>query len=155
MVFVKKLFFVPFIFICFFFALPAAAQTVEEPELVYDLASDSPYEQLVTVDEEGNEVILTIEKLPSFRANLAAGTYRVSKTSAGNWTASYNVTVNSRNQFTGTSNLSLVAHRGSITSSSLTHTSTKATCTFKQKAGIITTNGSVVTTISNGKLVVK
>ncbi|MGJ0566439.1 DUF5626 family protein [Enterococcus innesii] len=128
---------------------------MEEPELVYDLASDSPYEQLITVDEEGNEVILTIEKLPSFRANLAAGTYRVSKTSAGNWTASYNVTVNSRNQFTGTSNLSLVAHRGSITSSSLTHTSTKATCTFKQKAGIITTNGSVVTTISNGKLVVK
>lgn len=151
----KKLFLIPFVFVCFLFSLPVSAQTVGEPELVYDLDSASAYEKLITVDEEGNEIILTIEKLPSFRANLAAGTYRVSKSSAGSWTASYNVTVNGSNQFTGTSNLSLVALKGSITSSSLTHTSSKASLTFKQKSGLITTSGSVITTISNGKLVVK
>ncbi|MHC5250583.1 DUF5626 family protein [Enterococcus sp. LJL90] len=152
----KKLFLILLVVFCFILCVPVYAQAESNQELVYDLEGANQIEQLTVVEEDGEEMILTIEKLPSVaRASLSSGTYKISKTSKGSWTVSYNVTVNSKNQFTGTSNLNLKALKGSIVSNSLTHTSTQAICSFKQKDGLITTNASVTTTISNGQLIVK
>lgn len=122
--------------------------------LEYSLDSVENKVEKIYTNEQNEEVYLTIESIPS-KSYISQGTYKVSKSVKGSWEVSFNVSINSSNHFTGTSNLNLKALKGSITSSSLTHTSTKATCSFKQKAGIITSSATVTATISNGKLVVK
>ncbi|MBM7710415.1 DUF5626 family protein [Enterococcus lemanii] len=146
-----------FIFMCtlMFTSMKVYAQEGYFDELNYDLnLSDNSYKSFTYTNNLGEEIILEVESIPS-RERVSSGTYKVSKTSKGSWTVSYNVTINSKSQFTAATNLNLQALKGSILSSSLTHSSTKASCDFKQKAGLITSNANVTTTISNGKLIVK
>lgn len=135
-------------------SVTAAADEKNTDELVYEMTAGVGSQEISYIDEAGDEVVLSVEYIQPF-ARIAQGTYKVSKTVKGSWTASYNVKINSKEQITAATSLSIKALKGSILSSSLTHTTTKATCSFKQKAGTITTNASVTATISNGKLVVK
>ncbi|WP_291292339.1 DUF5626 family protein [Enterococcus sp.] len=135
-------------------SLVASADESHPEELVYELTAGTERQEISYLDEAGEEVVLSVEYVQPL-ARIAKGTYKVSKTVKGSWTASYNVKIDSKEKITAATDLSIKALKGSITSSSLTHTSTKATCSFKQKAGTITTSASVTATISNGKLVVK
>lgn len=152
----KKLLIV-FLFMCFFIftSIEAYAQEGYVDELSYDLNLSHSSESFTYTNDLGEEITLKVEPISSPLQRVSSGTYKVSKTSKGSWTVSYNVTINSRSQFTAATNLNLQALKGSILSSSLTHSSTKASCDFKQKAGLIISNANVTTTISNGKLVVK
>lgn len=124
----------------------------------YDLSSDiNVVDRYTTVNGENIEVIIEKIQSDSFimrRALLSSGTYRVSKSSAGKWYVSYDVKINSNEQFTGASNLNLKAYIGSIISSSLTYTSYSAECNFKHNFMFMNSNVKVKASISNGKLIV-
>ncbi len=142
----------------FFFSKTVMAQEIisenQKEILEYLLDGTEGKKEFSYVDENNEEIIVQIEYIPSM-LQISAGTYKVSKTSKGNWSVSFNVTVNSSGKITGTSNLDLKALSGSILSSSLIHTSSKATCDFKRKVGILTSNVTVTATVSGDKIVVK
>ena len=119
----------------------------------YDL-SNTELVSYETNSDEGEEMIIEIEKIPS-KERVAKGTYKVSKTLKGKWTISYRVTINNKNKITGASGLIAKALSGSFTSTSLTNNSTSATCSFRQKIGTLNSSGKIVASISKGKLVVK
>ncbi len=154
----KKMMGIAMLLLCILFsAETVAAQEVSEstePVLTYALNSSETAQEISYVNEEDEEVMVSIEYVPSM-IQISSGTYKVSKSVKGSWTLSFNVTVNSSNKITGASNLNLKALKGSILSSSLTYTSAKATCSFSQKAGTITSNNTVTASISNNELVVK
>lgn len=131
------------------------AQEESNNELTFHLDRQDIAKEIFFYDSDGEEICLSVVALPALRARVSAGTYQVSKKAVGSWTCSYNVTINSIGKISTTSNLNLKALRGSILSSTLTHTATSATCKFKQKAGILTSSRSVTATISGNKLVVK
>ncbi|MBO1123838.1 hypothetical protein FQS88_18595 [Enterococcus casseliflavus] len=133
---------------------PATGLAHENEELVFDLDSTTIRSESSYIDDSGETIELMIENISS-GTRVGKGTYKVSKKSTGNWLVSYNVTVNSNKQFTDATNLNMTTYQGSITSSSLSSNSSRAICNFKHKIGTMTSNASVTTTISNGKLVVK
>lgn len=133
----------------------AYAQENTSDELIFLLDKDSVKEELTYINDENETIHLVIESLPTTRAVLSKGTYRVSKSAAGSWSCSYDVTINSSGNVSNASNLNLKALRGKIVSSALTHTSMTAKCDFRQKAGALTSSRSVVATVSGDKLVVK
>lgn len=122
-------------------------------EIEYDLSKTGlvSYE---TIDENGEEVIIEIEKIPSLK-RVAQGTYKINKTLKGKWTISFKVKINTKDQITGTSELSTSALSGSFTATSLTNDKTSATCSFTQKIGTVSSKGKVVAKISKGKLTVE
>lgn len=132
--------------------------TNQNEQLVCNLDGIIEKKEIIFVNSENEEVHLSIEPLfsPSLsKAGITQGKYRVSKNATGSWSCSYIVTINANSKISAATNLDLKALKGSILSSSLTHTTTKATCNFKQKAGIITSSRSVVATISGNSLIVK
>jgi hypothetical protein len=122
--------------------------------LEYSLDSYEKKQVLTYINENNNEVTITIEPIVSM-LQISEGEYKVSKKVAGMWSVSYIVRIDSKENFISANNLSVKALTGSIQSSSLTYTSKKATCSFTQKIGLVTSNASVTATISNGKLTVK
>ena len=114
------------------------------------------------IDEQtGEEISLAVEPIKEqtsgkrVRRSLGAGTYKVSKSSKGYWSVSYNIKINGSKQIVGTSNLSIIAKVGSIISSSLKHSSSKDECLFTQKIGLISSKAKVIADISSGRLVVR
>ncbi|WP_430610433.1 DUF5626 family protein [Enterococcus sp. DIV0876] len=136
------------------FMFPITSFAEENMFLTVDLESSIGIQQLSYMNDSGEEIELMIEEVSPV-SRIGKGTYKVTKKNKGNWLVSYNVSVNANKQFTAATNMNITAYQGSITSSSLTNTTKKATCSFKHKIGIITSNAHVTTTISNGKLVVK
>lgn len=122
-------------------------------KLIYNI-TEFGEEKEITFTNSNNEVVtISVECYPE-NSKISSGTYKVSKSVKGSWAVSYDVKINSKEQITGATNLNIQAFKGSITSSSLTHTSSKATCNFTQKAGTVSTKASVVATIVNGNLIV-
>lgn len=129
--------------------------TVEASEIgtvEYDLYENSnlSYEG---IDEQGNTVLIEIERIPSLN-RLAKGTYKISKTLKNRWSITYNIGVNTRDQVTSATGLNAKAISGSFISTSLTSSTSSATCSFKQKIGTVTSTGNVTASISKGKLIV-
>lgn len=135
-----------------FFSIPVNAQ-VQIDGLEYSLLENKPKEEIYYIDSSGELIHLTIS-LVSEPTRVNAGTYRITKSSPGNWTASYDIRVNGSRQITASNNKRFTTPRGSIVSSSLTHSSTRAVCSFRYRSGLITSNQSVTATISNGRIVV-
>lgn len=112
-------------------------------------------------NQTGEEISLAVEPIKEHtsgkrvRRSLGARTYKVSKSSKGAWSVTFNIKVSNKSQIISANNLSVIAHRGSIISSSLVHDSKKATCVFKQKAGLVQSTAKVIADISSGKLVVR
>lgn len=104
------------------------------------------------VTEEGEDIIITIEKDPSFSRALGNGTYTVSTERRGSWKASYQVIVKG-NKITSTKNATATAISGSFTSKSvkIDH-STQATYYLKRKIGISSSNINVRAKIKGSKL---
>jgi len=105
------------------------------------------------IDEYGNTVVIEIERIPSL-SRLSKGTYKVSKTLINKWSITYNIDVNTKDQITNAKGLNTKAISGSFISTSLTNSTSSATCSFKQRIGTITSNGNVTSRISKGKLIV-
>lgn len=135
---------------CFVFAHYSEASEISE--ITYPL-EETEKVFFESIDEAGNLVIIEIEKIPTL-TRVAKGTYKISKTLKGKWVISYNVSINTKNQITGASNLNAKALTGSFSATSLTSNSTSATCSFSQKIGTAKSNGKVVASISNKNLVV-
>lgn len=125
----------------------------DTPVIVYSLVDGAHEESIAYVDESGNLIQVSVEQLSS-PTRVNAGTYRISKSSPGNWSVSYDIRVNSNRQITSTANLSFTTPRGSITSRSLTHTASRAVCNFTYRYGLVNSNQSLTATISNGKIVI-
>jgi hypothetical protein len=85
---------------------------------------------------------------------ISAGTYRITKTSPGSWTVSYEIRVNENKEITAVANKRFTTLRGNLVSSSLTYTSEQVDFHFRYKSGVFTSNKSVTATISNGRIVV-
>lgn len=134
------------------FSTTSQAAEVEMSEVMYDLfETDSKTYDII--DKDGEEVTIEIEPLPSL-SRISKGTYKVTKTLKGKWTISFNVGINTKEQFTSATKLSAISLSGSFTSTSLNHTTSSATCSFKRKVNTTTASGSVKASISKGKLVV-
>lgn len=145
----KKLFGLVLFLFCFTSNIKGHASVLTEID--YFLEQSEPIISKY-IDEDGDEVTTTIERLPSF-SRIAKGTYKISKEKSGAWRVSFHVSINSSKQITGTSNMSVKALSGSITSTSLTSNKTSATCKFTRKVGTISSTANVTATIKNGKLV--
>lgn len=133
----------------------------EENQLAVDLNTTEQTALNYIDSQTGEEISLAVEPVKEqttgkrFRRALSAGTYKVSKSSKGYWSVSYNIKINGNKQIVGTSNLSIIAKVGSIISSSLKHSSSKAECLFTQKIGLVSSKAKVIADISSGKLVVR
>lgn len=144
-----------------FFVAHTNVNADEENQLVVDLNTTEQTALNYIDSQTGEEISLAVEPIKEqtsgkrVRRSLGAGTYKVSKSSKGYWSVSYNIKINSSKQIVGTSNLSVVAKVGSIISSSLKHSSSKAECLFTQKIGLVSSNAKVIADISSGKLVVR
>lgn len=134
------------------FSIPVNAQE-QVVGLEYSLLENNPKEETYYIDSSGELIHLTIS-LVSKPSRVNAGTYRITKSSPGNWTASYDIRINGSRQITAANNKRFTTPRGSIVSSSLTHSSTRAVCSFRYRSGLITSNQSVTATISNGRIVI-
>lgn len=121
--------------------------------LEYSLLENNPKEEAYYIDSSGELIHLSIS-LVSEPTRVTAGTYRITKSSPGNWTASYDIRTNGSRQITVANNKRFTTPRGSIVSSNLTHSSTRAVCSFRYRSGLITSNQSVTATISNGRIVI-
>lgn len=144
-----------------FFICHVNAHADEDNQLAVDMNITEKVTLNYIDDQTGEEISLAVEPIKEqtsgkrVRRSLGAGTYKVSKSSKGYWSVSYNIKINGSKQIVGTSNLSVVVHQGSLVSSSLTYTAKKATCSFARKVGFIKSNASVIADISSGKLVVR
>lgn len=134
------------------FSIPVNAQE-QVGGLEYSLLENNPKKETYYIDSSGELIHLSIS-LVSEPTRVNAGTYRITKSSPGNWTASYDIRVNGSRQITAANNKRFTTPRGSIVSSSLTHSSTRAVCSFRYRSGLITSNQSVTATISNGRIVI-
>ncbi|MFD1900860.1 DUF5626 family protein [Enterococcus termitis] len=104
------------------------------------------------ITEEGEELIITIEKEPSLSRALGNGTYTVSTERRGSWKASYQVIVKN-NSITTTKNASATAISGSFTSKSLRIDNSKqATYYLKRKVGTSTATINIRAKINGSKL---
>lgn len=144
-----------------FFIGHANAHADEDNQLSVDM-NIAEKVTLNYIDEQtGEEISLAVEPIKEqtsgkrVRRSLGAGTYKVSKSSKGYWSVSYNIKINGNKQIVGTSNLSIIAKVGSIISSSLKHSSSKAECLFTQKIGLVSSKAKVIADISSGRLVVR
>lgn len=144
-----------------FFVAHTNVNADEENQLVVDLNTTEQTALNYIDSQTGEEISLAVEPVKEqttgkrFRRALSAGTYKVSKSSKGAWSVTFNIKVSNKSQIISANNLSVIAHRGSIISSSLVHDSKKATCVFKQKAGLVQSTAKVIADISSGKLVVR
>ncbi len=111
-------------------------------------------EDFFSMDSNRGEFIdLPIEPT-SETVKINPGTYRITKSSPGSWTASYDILVDDDRQITAVTNKRFKALRGSIISNSLTYTSNQAVYHFRYRSGVVVSNKRVTATISNGRLVV-
>ena len=76
-------------------SVTAAADEKNTDELVYEMTAGVGSQEISYIDEAGDEVVLSVEYIQPF-ARITQGTYKVSKTVKGSWTASYNVKINSK-----------------------------------------------------------
>lgn len=106
------------------------------------------------MDSSGKRNPLSIKLLTEEPLRVDEGTYRITKSSPGNWTASYDIRVNGNSQIIAATNLSFTVLRGSVVFSTLAYSSNRAVCNFRYKFGLTTSNQSVTATISNGRIVV-
>lgn len=137
---------------CILFSSTINASEIEDNSAVYDL-TDTFTQMYEFIDDDEGEVIIIIEKIP-LSTRIGSGTYKVTKTLKGKWTIDFQVTINGKEQFTSATNLNAVSLSGSFTSTSLSHTTNSATCSFKRKVNTVSTNGNVKASISKGKLIV-
>lgn len=135
------------------FSIPVNAQE-QEGGLEYSLLENNPKKEETYYFDSSGELIHLSISLVSEPTRVNAGTYRITKSSPRNWTASYDIRVNGSRQITAANNKRFTTPRGSIVSSSLTHSSTRAVCSFRYRSGLITSNQSVTATISYGRIVV-
>ena len=144
-----------------FFIGHVNAHADEDNQLTVDMNITEKVTLNYIDDQTGEEISLAVEPIKEqtsgkrVRRSLGAGTYKVSKSSKGYWSVSYNIKINGNKQIVGTSNLSIIAKVGSIISSSLKHSSSKAECLFTQKIGLVSSKAKVIADISSGKLVVR
>lgn len=144
-----------------FFICHVNAHADEDNQLAVDMNITEKVTLNYIDDQTGEEISLAVEPIKEqtsgkrVRRSLGAGTYKVSKSSKGAWSVTFNIKVSNKSQIISANNLSVIAHRGSIISSSLVHDSKKATCVFKQKAGLVQSTAKVIADISSGKLVVR
>lgn len=144
-----------------FFICHVNAHADEDNQLAVDMNITEKVTLNYIDDQTGEEISLAVEPIKEHtsgkrvRRSLGAGTYKVSKSSKGYWSVSYNIKINGSKQIVGTSNLSIIAKVGSIISSSLKHSSSKAECLFTQKIGLVSSKAKVIADISSGKLVVR
>ena len=144
-----------------FFICHVNAHADEDNQLAVDMNITEKVTLNYIDDQTGEEISLAVEPIKEqtsgkrVRRSLGAGTYKVSKSSKGAWAVTFNIKVSNKSQIISANNLSVIAHRGSIISSSLVHDSKKATCVFKQKAGLVQSTAKVIADISSGKLVVR
>ncbi len=144
-----------------FFMCHVNAHADEDNQLAVDMNITEKVTLNYIDDQTGEEISLAVEPIKEqtsgkrVRRSLGAGTYKVSKSSKGAWSVTFNIKVSNKSQIISANNLSVIAHRGSIISSSLVHDSKKATCVFKQKAGLVQSTAKVIADISSGKLVVR
>ncbi|MCA5013631.1 MULTISPECIES: DUF5626 family protein [unclassified Enterococcus] len=104
------------------------------------------------ITEEGEELIITIEKEPSISRALGNGTYTVSTERKGSWRASYQLTIKN-NSITTAKNAKAVAISGSFTSKSLRIDNTKqATYYLKRKVGTSTATINLRAKINGSRL---
>ena len=104
------------------------------------------------VTEEGEELIITIEKEPALSRALGNGTYTVSTERKGSWKASYQVTIKN-NSITTAKNAKAVAISGSFTSKSLRIDNSKqATYYLKRKVGTSTATINLRAKINGSRL---
>lgn len=129
---------------------PSHAEKNQE-SVTYSL-SDTTKQTSSIVTEEGEELIITIEKEPSLSRALGNGTYTVSTERRGSWKARYQVIVKN-NSITATKNASATAISGSFTSKSLRIDNSKqATYYLKRKVGTSTANINLRAKINGSKL---
>lgn len=126
----------------------------ENQESVTYSLSDTTKQTSSVVTDEGEEIIITIEREPSLSRALRNGTYTVSTERRGSWKASYQVTVKN-NSITATKNASATAISGSFTSKSLRIDNSKqATYYLKRKVGTSTATINLRAKIDGSKLTV-
>ncbi|MEH6945312.1 DUF5626 family protein [Bacillus sp. JJ722] len=129
-----------------------------ENEAEYDL-NQGGTQQFVLIDEDGEEVIVTIEdeeEEPSFLSLRAVqnGTYKIASEKAGSWKASYNIVV-SGNKITNAKNPSAIAYSGSFISKNLKVDSSKqATYYLVKKTGLLSSNINLRATLKKDSIVV-
>lgn len=123
--------------------ISSEADETVDAEAVYDLEKGGTQVFHLT-EEDGSSSEIVIEPVPSvFR--IGNGTYKISRTSKGNWVASFYITVNS-NKITKAYNKSCKALRGTISNIILTkNSSSKTTLSFTYKYLTPRTTGLVVT----------
>ena len=121
-----------------------------DTEVVYDLEEGGTQVFHLT-EEDGSSSEIIIEPVPSvFR--ISNGTYKISRTSKGNWTASFYITVNS-NKIIKAYNKSCKALRGTISKIALTkNSSSKTTLSFTYKSIVFNATTGIVATIKGRKL---
>ena len=147
----KKIILIGAILFCSYFSGSVSYATENENVTEYPLTEVQKKVSTI-VTEEGEEIIVTIKKEPSFVRALGNGTYTVSTERRGSWKASYQVTVKG-NEITSTKNASATAISGSFTSKSLKiDHSTQATYYLKRKVGTSSSNINVRAKIEGSKL---
>lgn len=141
--------------VCFgglFMNLSVDATELKSLEVSYDLNKRETisYEH---VNENGEQIVIEVESVQPV-SRVSKGRYKIKKTSKGQWSVVYYVSVNTNNQITKTSGLDIKALKGNIKSTSLTNTKTSATCSLSRKIGTVTSNAKVTAKIINKKLTV-
>lgn len=124
-----------------------------ENEAEYDL-NQGGTQQFVVFDEEGDEIIVTIEEEPSFSRSIKNGTYKITSEKAGSWKASYDIVI-SGNNIISTKNPSAIAYSGSFISKNLKVDSSKqATYYLVKKTGLLSSNINLRATLKTDSIAI-
>lgn len=148
----KKKFIVGAVFFLSFIVNDLVAHAEEYRGSVDYSLSDTQQQVSSVITEEGEELIVTIEKEPTLSRALGNGTYTVSTERRGSWKASYQVIIK-KNSIISTKNASVKAISGSFTSKSLRIDHSKqATYYLKRKVGTAETTINLRAKIDGSKL---
>lgn len=128
----------------------ATGSTVSQEVLIYDFSAGGVQSNSY-INSEGVLVCTTIEPV-SGTSKLANGTYKVSHSVPGAWSASFNVAISS-NKITSVSNASTTALQGSISNRNLKKdSSSQATLTFIRTVGLFSYNSGLRAQMRSGSL---
>lgn len=124
-----------------------------ENEAEYDMTQGGT-QQFTILDEDLEEIIITVEEEPTLSRTVKNGTYKITSEKDGSWRASYEIVVNS-DSITTAKNPSATAITGSFTSKHLAVDSSKqATYYLTKKYGILITDIKVRSKLSGDKIVI-
>lgn len=124
-----------------------------ENEAEYDMTQGGT-QQFTILDEDLEEIIITVEEEPTLSRAMKNGTYKITSEKEGSWRASYEIVVKSNN-ITTVKNPSATAITGSFTSKRLAiDSSTQATYYLTKKQEILVTDIHVRSKISGDKIVI-